>query len=513
MNITVIGEKTVSAEFSQPIGLAEALGSMGFPVTMPCGGGHRCGNCTVEVEGELSPPEEKELRLLAGRPARARLACFVTVLGDCTVYLPGAKAHIQTDGVTLGFAPDRGTTGVGFAVDIGTTTVAVYAYDLPTGRELARDAFLNPQRSFGGDVISRIDAALKGSAGQLAAGIAGALGESFRRLCAGCGVAPAEVTAATVTGNTAMLYLLLGQDVTPLSRAPFVIDEWLGRTFPAARFGWEEFPAMAVYLPPTVSAFVGSDITCSMLSAQTAVTGEGTTLLIDIGTNGEMALFAGDRVVCCSTAAGPAFEGAGIRFGCMAGEGAVNTVAVQDGRVMYTVMGDTAPVGICGSGLIDAVAAFLELGLIDETGCIADEGTYVTEYEEEPALAIGDSGILLTARDIRAVQLAKSAICAGMLTLLEECGLSADEVDTLLLAGGFGSYIDCRRAAKIGLIPTALQDKARTVGNAAGRGAAAILLSHRAEMRATELAAGAQVLDLSTHPVFMEKYIDGMLFA
>lgn len=516
MIITFKGKTTVSKEFDAPVLLSDALRQAGFEFDMPCGGRQRCGKCAVRAKGALSEISKTEKQYLNGYPEDTRLACFASALGNCTVFFNEASALISTDGISLDISPDGDASGIGFAVDIGTTTVAVYAYELKSGKELCRDAFLNPQKSFGADVISRIDSALKGNAEQLSHLLVESLSASFSRLCQKCSIPSDKVTSAVITGNTAMLYLLLKQDVTPLSHAPFETTEHLGKGFKASDIGIAGFENMQVSIPPAVSAFVGSDITCSMLSSFEKFTPTtSTALMIDIGTNGEMVLISGESIICCSTAAGPAFEGAGITNGCLANEGAINSVGVENGEIIFSVIGGGEPHGICGSGLIDAIAVFLKLGLIDETGCINEESPYsqyITEHDGSPALKIGNSDIIITGGDIRAVQLAKSAICAGIFTLIHAFGIEEKDIEQLILAGGFGSFINTESAAGIGLIPDSLKSKAVAAGNAAGMGASAILLSKEAKNRAEDLAARAKTADLSTDPYFMEKYIECMMF-
>ena len=319
-----------------------------------------------------------------------------------------------------------------------------------------------------------------------------------------------------ITGNTTMLYLLLGRDVVPLSAAPFTITDFLGETVSPEQCGFSGFKNASVYLPRAMSAFVGSDITCCLLAARDLLDGGGTALLADMGTNGEMAICRRNQLICCSTAAGPAFEGAGITMGCMAISGAINRVYMEDGIVKYTVIGEKKPCGICGSGLIDALAAFLSLGLIDRNGGIniSNENypEYITDYAGKPALLVGDSGIVITQADIRAAQLAKAAICAGIYTLLEETGTLPNEIDRLVTAGGFGSYIDIQNACAIGLIPFELQERAISAGNAAAAGAVMLLLSGQCRSESVAVAKRARIIDLSASGFFMEKYIECMSF-
>ena len=486
-------------------------------VAMPCGGNGTCGKCRVYASGVLSAPSEQEKVLLGDAlSAGERLACMTWAEGDCTIELHTRKEQvILTDGVLPALPLNPAEEGaVGMAVDIGTTTVAVYAYHLKDGSSLGRHSFQNPQAKFGADVISRIQAALDGNAAALRQCIRKELDSAFRRLAKHAGTPLEQVRSICVTGNTTMLDLFSGVDVEPLSHSPFEVSEHFGTIHAES-----QFPALfraQVYLPRTISAFVGSDITCALLSSGMVGSAQ-TILLADIGTNGEMALWHNGRLWCCSTAAGPAFEGAGISMGSAAITGAMSHVETRNGQLHWDTVGGGNAFSICGSGLIDAVAALLELGLVDETGRIDEDAplyeAYGCEREDGPALRLGDSGIILTQPDIRAVQLAKSAICAGMYTLLHEAGASVGQVGSLLLAGGFGSFLSCASAGRIGLIPSALAPAARSIGNAAGMGASMILLSDEMKARSLEIAAAAKDVELSASPYFMEQYVEQMMFS
>jgi uncharacterized 2Fe-2S/4Fe-4S cluster protein (DUF4445 family) len=252
-----------------------------------------------------------------------------------------------------------------------------------------------------------------------------------------------------------------------------------------------------VYLPPCISAFVGADTVCALLA--TELTKGETALLADIGTNGEMALWHGGRLSVCSTAAGPAFEGVGISQGMRGEEGAVDRVCSVNGRMHAHVIGEGAPRGICGSGLVDAAATMLDLEILDESGYLED------------ACPIAE-GVSVTPEDVRALQLAKSAIAAGLLTLLWEAGLSKEGALPLFIAGGFGTYLDRRNAERIGLLPRGLARNAVAVGNAALAGASLLLLDREAEAEALSLARRAHTVELATHPVFSEKFMEAMTF-
>lgn len=516
MKITIqSGNQILIQEYREPVRLSTAIRESGLPFAFPCSGQGRCGKCRVFAEGELSEPGEQERQLLGEALADGvRLACLAEAAGDCRVTLPEEKeASILTEGRLPEFTLTPGAAGYGCAVDIGTTTVACYVWSRNDGQLRGKTSFPNPQSKFGADVISRIQCHLDGEGEALRAVIFDGLDQALSALCREQGIEAAQVSQVVVTGNTTMLDLFAGIDVEPLSHSPFQLTEWFGHT---AEFRFPSLPDAPIYLPRTIAAFVGSDITCAIL-ASGMLRSEETRLLADIGTNGEMALWHDGKLSCCSTAAGPAFEGAGIWMGMAAVNGALNGVSLEGETLRYRVIGGGGrAAGVCGSGLIDAMAAFLKLGLIDDTGRIDEDSphfaVYGAEVNDQPALRIGDSGVILTQQDVRSLQLAKSAICAGMETLLHEAGTDVSEVKELLLAGGFGSYIDTASAAVIGLLPHALASRATAIGNAAGMGASMMLLSEEEKAEGDALAREGQEVELSTTSYFMDRYVENMMF-
>lgn len=474
--------------------LSDILADAGLVAPHPCGGHGKCGKCAVRVVGEVSPMSETEREALRGAryptDGSYRLSCQAEINGNLSIYYNTTDASLQ--GVVQGFCkefsidPPSLDGGIGMAVDIGTTTVAAYLYDLTTGRLLTSACVENPQKMHGADVISRVGHALSGGGEQLKQEIEDCLGALARELSQRAGVqAPGTVV---IVGNTAMLHLLTGTDVSLLAAAPFILKrsfgEWEGRR----------------YYPPCISAYVGADMTAAILASGMCERPDQTSLLIDVGTNGEMALFHGGELSTCSTAAGPAFEGAGISCGSLAVPGAVSDVKAVDGRIVCETIQGLPAVGLCGTGLIDAAAVLLELGLMEDSGYMAEDAV------------LGESGLVLTRADIRQLQLAKAAIRAGIETLLSDRGLTCDNVDVLYLAGGFGSYLHPESCAAIGMIPRELIGKIAVLGNAAGQGASMMLLSREELAHAEKIARSATTLELSSSAMFMEKYVDGMLF-
>jgi len=506
--------KNKTIEIKEKKLISTILSESGFSFSMPCGGKHICGKCKVFAKGNLSEPSLKEQSLLQHESkSDIRFACMTYVLGDTEIKLINKETEILTDGYFSQYDLNPSGINYGFAVDIGTTTVAVYGYDLKEGILMCKDSFLNPQSIYGTDVISRIQSSIDGNSKELQNVISDKIQKSILRLCDEYQININLVDNIVITGNTTMLYLLLNKNVRPLASAPFLIDDFLGRDVTASQCGFTHLNNANIYLPRTMSSFIGSDITCSVLAARDLIDDSKSTLLVDIGTNGEMTLFHNNQMLCCSTAAGPAFEGVGITMGVMAESGAINKVYLENNNIMYTTIKDKKPIGICGSGLVDSLAVFLSLGYIDESGYInIDKGEYITEYNGKHAISISDSGNSITQADVRAAQLAKAAICAGIYSLLNEVSLKPSDVDRLIIAGGFGSYIDVKNAAIIRMIPEELATKSIVVGNAAGAGASMILLSEKCRIENEETAKKAEIVDLSTSPYFMEKFVDCIMF-
>lgn len=475
--------KTIS--FEGPPLLQTVLTRAGYPVDNPCGGRGVCGKCAVTLHGNVSQPNEAE------QEAGTRLSCQAILLGDAEVWLADTQVNrIETSGKLTEIGNPLGQ-GIGAAVDIGTTTLVMELFDLKTGRSLGTAVRMNPQRSVAADVMGRIGAAMEGQGEFLQSQIREAITRMRAEVCSAAGVKEQSIDVMVVAGNTTMLYLLTGRNPDSLSHAPFEAD---------TLFDVEtQLLDIRAYYPPCMNAFVGADITCAVLASGMHKRPQ-ISLLCDIGTNGEIALWKDGRLYVTSTAAGPAFEGAGISCGCGSVNGAIDRVWTENGEIRAHTIADAPAVGICGSGLIDAVAAFLETEQIDETGAC-----------ETDMLPLRD-GIALLPKDIRAVQLAKAAIAAGIQTLLETAGVSEDEITTLYIAGGFGSHLNVASAAAIGLIPKSLQDRVQVIGNGSLTGAAAILLNQNQKALAQKLAVESTHINLGGNPKFNANYMEQMLF-
>lgn len=497
-------EHVIDCEAGQTI--AQALDLAGFAQELPCGGRGACGKCRVGASGAIEPPDDMEITLLGDALQRGtRLSCRAKIAGDCAVTLQNPiKMQISSGGEsrTARFHPLYQNYGV--AVDIGTTTLAAQLYQ--NGMLLCDTVAANPQSAYGADVMSRIGASLAGQRDALQQTVVKRIEDMIDQMSGDCGIDQSKIDGMVLTGNTTMLYLLTGRNPETLSHAPFAADCLFDTEYDARDLGFS-FDATC-YLPKCIAAFVGADISTAILSSGMLDRNE-TALLVDIGTNGEMALWQEGKLLCCATAAGPAFEGAQIECGCHGINGAVDHVWVEEKRLNYHAIGEAEAVGICGSGIIDAVAALLENETVDETGRLVQPDL---EINGQMAAKIADT-VFVTQKDIRNVQLAKSAICAGIRTLLHMTGVSAPQVKAFYIAGGFGSFIDLKSAAAIGLFPAELIDVARVIGNAAETGAAMLLQDQTLLPDLNNILNGATAIDLSVNSFFMDQYVEGMGFS
>jgi uncharacterized 2Fe-2S/4Fe-4S cluster protein (DUF4445 family) len=513
------GAKDIEARGGETI--AGAFRNAGVFLPMPCGGRGRCGKCVVLVRGDFPPPGRDEAELLKRcAPERdgyaARVACLCPAAeGEVLIPTGWAGGRVAVAGVpNERLVYDGSDSGYGVAIDIGTTTISALMFSFDTGEAVSSAHEMNRQAIYGADVLSRIDRANRDGVGELSRCLLSQLSGMLMRLISDAGVDAGIVRRIVAAGNTTMLHFLTGLDPRGIGVFPFV---------PASLFGDEReagelFPGLRgaeLYLPPSVSAYVGADITCGILAVGMTEK-NGARLLIDVGTNGEMALSSGSRITCCSTAAGPAFEGASISMGMPAVSGAVCGVSNDGGVISCRTIDDARPSGICGSGMISAVRLMLETGVMDGSGRILerprDFERFVVKQDGELSFVLGENRVSLTQRDIRNIQLAKASIAAGALVLLKNAGITPDAVETLYLSGGFGSTIDTAEAAAIGLIPPQLGGRAAASGNTSLSGAAKMLFSRAARRRAAEIASAADEISLSASAEFMEEYVEQMPF-
>lgn len=481
MNLTIQGENRI-IEVPCGVNLLDVLRENGLHPDAPCGGRGKCGKCKVIVNGI------------------EQLSCQTVVDKDLTVALPHQSgAQILTEGQTTTVHAD-GTNRYAAAFDLGTTTVVAYLMDGITGQLLSKASCVNPQAQFGADVISRIEYAMQRSAHELSNCIRGALAELTMNAAKEAGISPVDITAVSIVGNTAMHHLLLEIDPKPLTVPPYMpnVSEALTLS-PVGLLPVD--PNGTVRILPNIAGFVGADTVGCLLAARLDKLGD-LTLMIDIGTNGEMVLGNKDRRIACSTAAGPAFEGANIECGMRSDLGAIDHVTVKDGELTFHVIGGGKAVGLCGSGLLDLTAALLKTGEISKSG----------RMESGSIFHLGSMDVYLTQKDVREVQLAKAAIRAGIELMCKAMGVKAIDIRRVMLAGAFGNYLDPKSACAIGMIPPVLQDRIVPIGNAAGEGACMAVLNEEEFEYSKLLAAGTEFLELASMPEFNDCYVDCLCF-
>lgn len=400
------------------------------------------------------------------------------------------------------------------AVDIGTTSIVCYLMEADSGKELAVKSTLNPQSQFGADVILRLNHALENGVDALSSVVRNAINGLINDASKEAKIAPEKIYLTAIVGNTCMHHLFLGITPRSLGKAPYnpMIDEKL--ILNAVDYNISINKRGKLLILPNIAGFVGAD-TMGVLIATEFDKLKELSLVIDIGTNGEMVMGNRDRMIACSTAAGPAFEGAKIKCGMRGKEGAIERAKFVNGILEYQVIGDVTAEGICGSGLLDIIAAFIEEGVIDETGkfdpdCGVCSGKMI-EVDGKKAFYISEK-VHVTQMDIREVQLAKSAIAAGISLMAEKLDIEINQIKKVMLAGAFGNYMSPHSACVLGLIPKELEEKVVPVGNAAGEGAKIAALNINEFNRTTEIAERVEFLELAINPKFQDCFVDNLGF-
>ena len=422
-------------------------------------------------------------------------------------------------GCVVAILPRRSTL-LGLAVDIGTTKIAAYLVELETGRTLAKTGEPNPQIAYGEDVVSRISYTneKKGGRRKLQSVVVRRLNRMISALCSQTGTRRAWIGEAVVVGNTAIHHLFTGLPVRQLGEAPYISATDESLEFPAREIGIRIAPGGHIYLPPNIAGYVGADHTAMLVSTELGSRPD-TVIALDIGTNTEISLIHKGRISTCSCASGPAFEGAHIQDGMRAADGAIERVKIMDGSVSIRTVGDRPPVGICGSGILDAIAEMYRAGVVDKMGRLQKDypGVVMEAGRREFRLVSGSKTahgrpIVVTRKDVYEVQLAKAAMRAGVDVLLKEAGIGADEIDEFIIAGAFGSYIDVENACLIGMFPGISWGRFTQVGNAAGIGAKQMLLSKVRRKGAEEIARRIDYIELTVYPDFTPMYVQSLYF-
>ena len=480
----------------------------GFRPDAPCGGQGTCGKCLADIRD----PQ--------GRQAKV-LACQYEIHSDLTVEIAEKKEYcILENGLRRDIQLNPMIQdGYGLAIDIGTTSLVCYLLDLQTGERLALASMMNPQSQFGADVISRCEYAIAHGTDHLSGVIRDALNELIRDVCARANIRKEQIQLATIVGNTCMHHLFLRINPQPLAVAPYdaVVKDIL--VIKASKAGLEISPKAILQVLPNIAGFVGADTVGCMLSTDFDQR-EELCLLIDIGTNGEMVMGNRDRMIACSTAAGPAFEGAKIECGMRGTKGAIDHTCFENGTFICHVIGednadgeDVKAMGICGSGLMDAVAEALDAEVLDETGKINPDHpcVYLMEKNGQPAIRLRDR-VYLTQKDIREVQLAKGAVAAGIELLAQELDIRIGDIKRVMIAGAFGNYMDPHSACRIGMIPAELEMKIEMIGNAAGEGAMIATMNQDAFRHTQTIRDKTEFMELASNPGFQDTFVDHLMF-
>ncbi len=476
--------------------LLQILRANGFEIFTPCGGNGTCGKCKVWQKGEGSIT-----------------SCVHYVTESMEIILPDKKEaqilvdqHVHTLSVPFNPGPSSGLSYLphGVAIDLGTTSLVFYLVNLVMGSVVETRAVLNPQAQFGGDVISRISHASEKEGGlqELQKVILDSINKQLDHFVEFAQITLDEIVKITVSGNATMLHLLLGVDPLSIALAPFTPKFTDEQILKGKELNIHCHADGEIKLLPSISAYVGADIVSGIASIVPSEERKNY-LFMDLGTNGELALVTEKEIICCATSAGPALEGARISCGMGAMEGAISAYDPSG----YTVIGDARPTGICGSGLIDIMAHLVENKLVTADGLLEGEFIVVPADQSE-----NENVISITQQDIREVQLAKSAIAAGVKILLKEANLGYNEIDTVFLAGGFGNYINTESAMKIGLISPEFKDKIVALGNTSGTGAVLALKSVQFDDVINDLLKRTRYIELSGYEDFALDFAMNMMF-
>lgn len=480
------------------------------------------------VNGKVEPPGADDLRSDWSRVRQALERAGAGEVHARLEVLQSIPARLRMDkwSVHLAIGADGGLRAalppgaplLGLAVDLGSTKLAVYLADLASGATLGRTGVMNPQIPYGEDVVSRIAYANQGEENRrlLQTRVVEVLNQTAAELCQAAGAQAGQIVDAVVVGNTAMHHLFCGLEVRQLGMAPYVPVVSEALDLPASGLGLDFAPGAEVHLPPNIAGYVGGDHTAALLTTLAYPPGR-TLVLVDIGTNTEISLVHAGRIWTCSTASGPAFEGAHIHDGMRAAPGAVDRVHIREGGVQVGTIGGAPAVGICGTGILSAVSEMLRAGVVDGRGSIRRDaaGVRLAEGKPEFVLVPAEAGghgrdVVVTRRDVHEILLAKGAIRTGIEVLLAGAGIGAGEVDDWVIAGAFGTFLDVESALRVGMFPPAEAGRFHQVGNAAGVGARQMLLSRGLRARAARLAAEAQYVELTTHAGFMDIFVRAM---
>jgi len=491
----------------------------GLEITVPLEPSVRAYHLQLVVPS-LSAPQADADRLLKALNQQQKLRCTKVDIGALRTISDQLRSWkwknraVVRNGEVIAILPPK-SRQLGLAIDLGTTKVAGYLVDLSDGQTLAAKGVMNPQISYGEDIISRINRVVKSpdEGMQLQKLAVDAINELCTDLCAEAGAKPEEIVEVVVVGNTAMHHLFLRLPVKQLAISPFVPAVSRSLEVKAGELGLNIAPGAYVHLLPNIAGFVGADHV-AMLLATDAWQARKLTVALDIGTNTEVSLICKGKIAATSCASGPAFEGGHIKYGMRAATGAIERLRIDGDKIQYQTIDGAPPVGICGSGILDTLAQLYLAKIIDEGGRIIDNRPRVRAYKGQHEFILvskeerkGQPAITITQHDVRELQLAKAAIRTGIQVLLETSGYAEDDIKQVIIAGAFGTYINVASAVAIGMLPSLPLNRFRQVGNAAGMGAKLALISLKSRAKAQAVASRASYIELASVPKFEQVFV------
>ena len=488
----------------------------------------------VAVDLELTPPSLEDLRAditrvndELARQGFAPLSSGPGLLSELSLFLRKsnwrARIAIRPDGSTCELVTvlPHGTRIAGLAMDMGSTKLAIFLMDLENGAILDQCGVMNPQISFGEDVVSRIGYANRGDAErkQLQERLVETINQTLADFCEKEGFCQTQIAEVVAVGNTAMHHFFTGLPVEPLGEAPYTPVVADALYFPAEQIGLHVARGARVYIPPNIAGYVGADHVSALIATRSYIDNDHTCLLVDIGTNTEISLIHHGRVHSCSCASGPAFEGAHIHDGMRAAPGAIERIHIGDHSVRPVTIGGQPAVGICGSGILNAVAEMLDANVLNDRGVLNLKDSRVRQINHKyefllvPLAQTGTGrDIVVTRRDVNEIQLAKSAIRGGLEILMIEAGIAIDAIDDFIVAGAFGTHLDLKSALRVGMFPNLPLSRFHQVGNAAGVGARQMLISRAVRREAERIVSGVEYVELTTYPRFHDVFVECMYF-
>ncbi|MEX1377056.1 MAG: ASKHA domain-containing protein [Eubacteriales bacterium] len=510
-------DKTISYKGSA--NLSELLIDNGIFIDRPCSGKGTCGKCKVKFVSGAPDANKYDKNKLSKKEIQSgvRLSCKCKMENDA--HIEAADKHnILSEKNKIGkknknkinYKDKSLVNFYGLAVDLGTTTIVVYLVNLKDGATIDTLSAINPQRKYGDNVITRSEYIHSNDDGLevLKSAVVDKLNEMINSLCEKNIISSKNIARFVISGNTIMQHILLGVNPFQITVAPFIPVFTEQKIVSAKKLGIAIMPEAKCYIADSIAGYVGGDIVSGILYTKIHKK-KKTQLLIDIGTNGEIVLSSNGKMYACSVAAGPAFEGEHITHGTGGVFGAVNKAKNIDGKLKISTIGHKDPIGICGSGLVDIVAYLLDEKILDETGALNE--SKCSTVNDEPAYYITDD-IYISQRDIREIQLAKSAVAAGVEVLIQKAKIKYKDIDKVYLSGGFGSYLNVKSAVKIGLINKKLKSKCKSIGNSSGMGSIKSLLSDKALKSLPKIANKVQYIELSLDKTFNDLFIDNMMF-